>query len=108
MGTKFFELHPPPKTLFNAKGGIATRPTFGIFGEAGPEALIPLTKMSELAGRSRGGGIHIGDTHITITGDASPRTVDSFRAALEEHRRELWELVHQAMNDYSRDRFLGD
>jgi len=27
-----------------AKGGIATRPTLGIFGEAGPEALVPLDR----------------------------------------------------------------
>ena len=107
MGTKFFELHPPPKTLFNAKGGIATRPTFGIFGEAGPEALMPLNKLSEMGSRSRG-AVHFGDTQIIINGNASERTVDSFRAALEEHRRELWEQVHQAMNDYSRNRDLGD
>ena len=39
-----------------AKGGIATRPTLGIFGEAGPEALVPL---------DRAGGM---GTTVTIAG----------------------------------------
>jgi len=30
----------------HAKGGIAVNPTFGVFGEAGPEALIPLTSAT--------------------------------------------------------------
>lgn len=29
----------------HAKGGIATKPTLGVFGEAGPEALIPLDRL---------------------------------------------------------------
>jgi phage-related minor tail protein len=33
-----------------ADGGIATRPTPGIFGEAGPEALIPLDRMGDFGG----------------------------------------------------------
>jgi len=37
-----------PSTITHAAGGIFTRPTLGIIGEAGPEAVIPL---------SRGGGI---------------------------------------------------
>lgn len=31
-----------------AEGGIATSPTFGVFGEAGPEALIPLDRLGSL------------------------------------------------------------
>jgi len=33
-----------------ASGGIATAPTAGIFGEAGPEALIPLDRLNEFTG----------------------------------------------------------
>jgi len=33
-----------------ASGGIATTPTAGIFGEAGPEALIPLDRLNEFTG----------------------------------------------------------
>jgi len=32
----------------HADGGIATKPTMGIFGEAGPEALIPLNKIPKM------------------------------------------------------------
>ena len=35
-----------------ADGGIATRATPGIFGEAGPEALIPLDRMGEFGGNT--------------------------------------------------------
>jgi hypothetical protein len=33
-----------------AEGGIATRPTAGIFGEAGAEALIPLDRLKDIGG----------------------------------------------------------
>jgi hypothetical protein len=33
-----------------AEGGIVTRPTLGLFGEAGPEAVIPLSKMNGMGG----------------------------------------------------------
>lgn len=42
-----------------AEGGIVTRPTLGMVGEAGAEAIIPLSKLGRL-----GGG-----TNITITGN---------------------------------------
>ena len=37
-----------------AMGGIFTRPTLGIIGEAGPEAVIPLSKMGGM-----GGGVNV-------------------------------------------------
>ncbi|NBT25023.1 MAG: hypothetical protein EBT09_00395, partial [Actinobacteria bacterium] len=43
----------------NAEGGVATRATLGIFGEAGSEALIPLERLPEMVaaiGGSRSGG----------------------------------------------------
>jgi hypothetical protein len=33
-----------------AKGGIVTRPTMGLVGEAGPEAIIPLSKLGGMGG----------------------------------------------------------
>jgi hypothetical protein len=33
-----------------AEGGIARRPTLGVFGEAGPEAVIPLDRLSSMFG----------------------------------------------------------
>lgn len=51
-----------PDIPYFAKGGIATKPTLGIFGEAGPEALVPL-----------GSGGLGGDTYnITVTGAIDP------------------------------------
>jgi tape measure domain-containing protein len=44
-----------------AKGGIVTEPTIAMIGEAGPEAVVPL---------SRGGGMG-GTINITINGDVS-------------------------------------
>ena len=45
-----------------AKGGVVTKPTLGILGEAGPEAAIPLSKM---------GGMGGGATNITVNVDAN-------------------------------------
>jgi hypothetical protein len=42
-----------------AEGGIVTKPTLALIGEAGPEAVVPLSKMNA------GGG---GDVNINVTG----------------------------------------
>ncbi len=42
-----------------AQGGIVSRPTLALIGEAGPEAVVPLSKMNA------GGG---GDVNINVTG----------------------------------------
>jgi len=34
-----------------AEGGIVTKPTLGVFGEAGPEAVVPLDKMGQMGGQ---------------------------------------------------------
>lgn len=49
-----------------AKGGIVTRPTLGIFGEAGPEAVVPLKDM----GRFGMGG---GQLQVEVVGTISGR-----------------------------------
>jgi hypothetical protein len=54
LGGGSFKLPP------TATGGIATRPTARIFGEAGPEAVIPLSQFDNIVG-SRGGG----DVNVT-------------------------------------------
>ncbi len=48
-----------------ADGGIVTRPTQGLVGEAGPEAIIPLSRLGSILGGGGGGG---GDVNITFTG----------------------------------------
>jgi hypothetical protein len=42
-----------------ADGGIATRATLGVFGEAGPEAVLPLDRLSSLIGTSKETEQHI-------------------------------------------------
>lgn len=42
-----------------AQGGVVSSPTLALIGEAGPEAVVPLDRMPEMAG---GGG----DTYVTI------------------------------------------
>ena len=42
-----------------AEGGIATRATLGVFGEAGPEAVLPLDRLSSLIGTSKETEQHI-------------------------------------------------
>lgn len=37
-----------PTTWFGAEGGIVSRPTLSMIGEAGPEAVIPLDKMNSM------------------------------------------------------------
>lgn len=39
-----------------AEGGVALRPTWRRFGEAGPEAVIPLHRMAEVSRKFGGGG----------------------------------------------------
>jgi len=50
---------PSGTNVYKAEGGIATKPTAGIFGEAGPEALIPLDRMSQVMGSIGGGGSNV-------------------------------------------------
>ncbi len=38
-----------------AEGGVVTRPTFALVGEAGPEAIVPLDRASESLGAGDGG-----------------------------------------------------
>lgn len=106
-----------------AKGGaftnsIVDRPTVfpmargaGLMGEAGPEGVLPLKRNAkgQLGVISQGGGapaettIRMGDTSITINGNADQTTIAALRAELERRdqkmRQELPGLVSQARND---------
>ena len=84
-----------PKT--NAKGGVATKATLGIFGEAGDEALVPLDRYfgglpSRSASPTMAGGGGGGTTVIVdfrnsqILSDRIPRDfVDKVAHALGRH-----------------------
>lgn len=56
-----------------AKGGIATQPTAGIFGEAGPEALIPLDELYQYLGA--GGRPVVIENHVYLDGREVTRMV---------------------------------
>ena len=56
-----------------AAGGIVTRPTLAMIGEAGPEAVVPLDRM--------GGGMNV---NVYVSG-----SVTSERDLVESIRREL-------------------
>jgi hypothetical protein len=53
-----------PQVAYLAEGGIVNRATNAVIGEAGPEAVIPLSKMSSLGGF--GGETHL---HLHIAGN---------------------------------------
>lgn len=63
-----------------ADGGIVTRPTIGLVGEAGTEAIIPLSKMGSLGG---GGGITV-NVYGDVTGD---ELIEKVRAGLMSELR---------------------
>ena len=62
-----------------AEGGIVSRPTLALIGEAGPEAVVPLSKMSS------GGG----DVNINVTGGLSTSA-------------EIGQAITNALRAYSR------
>ena len=64
-----------------AEGGVATKPTFGTFGEKGPEALIPLDRFKDIAS---GGDTNTVEININIEGNASQETVEEITEAVAE------------------------
>lgn len=60
---------PKPDDLELAAGGVATRPTRAIVGEAGDEAIIPLDRLPSMLGNAGGmGGHYTMDINVTVTG----------------------------------------
>ncbi|RAP39412.1 hypothetical protein BYZ73_20710, partial [Rhodovulum viride] len=71
-----------------AAGGVVDRPTFfpmkgattGLMGEAGPEAILPLTRLGNgklgVASLGTGGSVRMGDVHVSVAGStASPEQI---------------------------------
>lgn len=69
-----------------ASGGIVSRPTFGLFGEAGPEAVIPLSRLPQIIGQSQGGG-----------------TGGNFTARIVDGGRDLILIMQQANKTFGRN-----
>lgn len=71
----------------HAAGGIFTRPSLGIIGEAGPEAVIPLDKIGF------GATIEINSPLVYVAGSADQRTVD---LAVKEVEKILDNIILEA------------
>lgn len=63
-GVNFPSISEIPKL---AKGGIVSKPTIAMIGEAGPEAVVPLSKMNQMGG---GGGVT-----VIVNGDVTGREI---------------------------------
>jgi hypothetical protein len=81
-GQKMIDLWNLPNPLFHQRGGIFTKPTFGVIGDV-PEAVIPLSKMGGLGG--------VTNVSIIITGNTFTKEID------------LERTVKNAMDDYIRE-----
>jgi len=83
LGGKTFDVPDIPKL---AKGGIVTRPTIAMIGEAGPEAVIPLSRAgrpANIGAGTAGGTINV---HIETKVDALSGRV-LLRAIQDDQRR---------------------
>lgn len=70
-----------------ADGGIVTRPTFGLVGEAGPEAIVPLTRPARAAEVMAQAGLGGGSTVVKqYTLNLYPMTADA-DSVIEGFRR---------------------
>ncbi len=75
-----------------AEGGVITRPTFGMAGESGPEAIIPLDKLDSLNG---GRQIHFHEGALQIFG------IDFTN---EAHKRHVAKSIMKYIDAYSGER----
>lgn len=81
-----FDLHPfnVPTIPMLAAGGVVTSATLAVIGEAGPEAVIPLSKLSQIMGdKPRGSG---GPVTIHIYEATDPDKVQ--KSVVKELRRQ--------------------
>jgi hypothetical protein len=70
LGGKGFSV---PNIPMLAQGGIVTGPTLAMIGEAGPEAVVPLSRAGEFGMGSRG------DIYVTVQGADPNAVVDALR-----------------------------
>ncbi|HEV7286286.1 MAG TPA: tape measure protein [Kaistia sp.] len=89
-----------------ANGGVVSKPTMfpmangaGLMGEAGPEAVMPLRRLSSgrLGVESAGGGAQGGDTMhyapvttINVEGSADEKTIKAMHTIIEQNNRQIW------------------
>ncbi len=86
-----------PKIPTLATGGIATGPTLAEIGEGGePEAVVPLSKLSNMLNGGVGGGITY-SPNIVINGNAD-------KSEISEAMRSSYEEFKEFMDRYTRER----
>lgn len=86
-----------PKIPTLATGGIATGPTLAEIGEGGePEAIVPLTKLSNMLNGGVGGGITY-SPNIVINGNAD-------KSEISEAMRSSYEEFKEFMDRYTSER----
>lgn len=96
IGGKSFGLNIPTIPTL-ATGGIATGPTLAEIGEGGePEAVVPLSKLSNMLNGGVGGGITY-SPNIVINGNAD-------KSEISEAMRSSYEEFKEFMNRYTRER----
>ena len=82
---------PSVSTWWGAEGGILTKATIFGAGEAGPEAVLPLTKLEKMLDESNGKYQGGGDTYnVTIyaqPGDGPEELATAFTQAIETRNR---------------------
>lgn len=89
-----------------ANGGVATRPS--IFGEAGPEAAVPLPDGRSIpvkmkGGRGTGDTIHIGGATINVSGNPDETTMVQLRKTIADNNRVMMRKIEE--RDRSRWRY---
>jgi phage-related minor tail protein len=75
-------------------GGIITRPTMTVMGEAGPEAVIPLDRLSEFGG---GGEITINVDARGAQRGVGPEVERAIISAMNQMRSEVVPIVDEAV-----------
>lgn len=94
-----------PKIPQLAEGGIATRSTLANIGEGGePEAVIPLSKLSNMlgAGVGMGGGITVNFAPVINVSGGSGDAYEGVKRGLDEGRRQLEKDLRRLLADQQR------
>jgi TP901 family phage tail tape measure protein len=73
----------------NAKGGLAIGPHIGRFGEAGPEALLPLDKIPSLLWDVAGEGMGGNGMSVTFSGDIHVRNDNDIDLIVDKLAKKL-------------------
>jgi hypothetical protein len=84
FASMFSQLSGIPKF---ADGGIAYGPTVGLFGEAGPEAIVPLNKLPEIIARS---GVSSDGGNMTLTAQITGNNIYLSNARTVNSRKRIY------------------